>query len=120
MEIGLLTVETKTEDLAVITKLTGRLDVLTSRDLDRHIHEILQTSPKVLILDLSKLDYVSSAGLRVLLQARKTLKVTGGTVCLCAANEFVGGVLSTTGFTGIFPCFDTVSAALQANADALG
>lgn len=100
-----LSIETRTgQEGVTVLELSGRLDVLTCKELAAAIQQVVDEGKHNLALDLSKLEYVSSAGLRVLLQARKQLRVEKGSLALCGANEFVQDVLHTTGFTSIFPC----------------
>lgn len=110
----MLDIDQRDEGGVAVVKLGGRLDVLTCKDLGLKLEEDAEVGMTRIVLDLSGLDYVSSAGLRVLLQARKTLKPMGGTLALAAANEFVKDVMQTTGFNTIFPFHDTVDEAVAA------
>lgn len=80
--------------------LTGRLDTATAPELDVAITENASGAAH-LRLDMSGLEYVSSAGLRVLLAAQKRMTKTGGTLTLCGVGEVVREVLEITGFTDI-------------------
>ncbi|AFZ57073.1 STAS domain-containing protein [Anabaena cylindrica FACHB-243] len=60
--------------------LDGQLDTLTATDLDKSIHNSLTPNIQTLILDLQKLSFISSAGLRILAKARKTMKSREGKV----------------------------------------
>ncbi len=97
---------------AMIVRITGRLDILNSKELGNELQAVIDEGQRYLVLEMSGLEYVSSSGLRVLLQARKTLKPLGGTVVLCAMTEFVRKVVDTTGFTNIFKIFATLEEAL--------
>lgn len=61
-----------------IVKLEGRLDTETHLVLDEKITSLLETATRVLILDMSDLDYISSAGVRVVFKAKKGLSESGG------------------------------------------
>ncbi len=61
-----------------IVKLEGRLDTETYLLLDEKITSLLETATRVLILDMSDLDYISSAGVRVVFKAKKGLSESGG------------------------------------------
>ena len=67
---------------------------------------------KVLILDLSDLQYISSAGLRVILSAAKILKGTGGEIRLAGTAGSVKKVFQVSGFFSMFKNFETRSDAL--------
>lgn len=61
-----------------IVKLEGRLDTETYQVVDEKITALLETATRVLILDMSDLDYISSAGVRVIFKAKKALSESDG------------------------------------------
>ncbi len=63
---------------AVTAKLTGSLDTATAPELERQLAPVLAGGVKDLVFDLAQLKFISSAGLRVFSNARKTLKERGG------------------------------------------
>lgn len=77
----------------------GRLDTVTAPDLEKTIQEILP-GLTTLVLDLEKLDYISSAGLRVLLSAQKAMNAQGS-MKVCHVNETVMEIFDVTGFSDI-------------------
>lgn len=79
--------------------LEGRLDTTTSPALEKELNEVL---PKIneLVFDFSKLEYISSAGLRVLLTAHKAMSRKGG-MKVTNVNEIVQEVFDVTGFSDI-------------------
>ena len=79
--------------------LEGRLDTTTAPELEQALKESLDSAQE-LIMDFSKLDYISSAGLRVLLSAHKTMSKKGGMV-VKNVNEIVSEVFDVTGFADI-------------------
>lgn len=90
----------KTVDGSTVTlALAGRLDTSTAPELET---ELKQTLPgmKQLVLDFQELDYISSAGLRVLLSAQKTMNKQGSMI-LQHVNETVMEVFEITGFSDI-------------------
>ena len=82
--------------------LVGRLDGVTSATHEAALREVLLTGASQLEIDLASLDYISSAGLRVLLMAAKSLKAKGGTVALIAPKPAVLEVLHLSGFDKLF------------------
>ena len=80
--------------------LNGRLDTITSPDLDAKINEVTPDAEK-LIFDLSNLDYISSAGLRVLLGATQAMEDKGEMV-VRNLTEPVKEVFELTGFSRLF------------------
>ncbi|KPJ78586.1 MAG: hypothetical protein AMJ54_02925 [Deltaproteobacteria bacterium SG8_13] len=61
-----------------VVQPAGSLNSSTFAILDKEVDAILATSPNLLVLDLERLEYLSSAGLRVILKAREALKKKGG------------------------------------------
>lgn len=91
---------TKTQNGTALTlALEGRLDTMTSPDLEAELNKSLPGADS-LTLDLSKLDYISSAGLRVLLSAHKLMSAKGG-MKVTHVNEIVQEVFEVTGFSDI-------------------
>lgn len=89
------TVEEKKLTMAV----AGRLDTTTAPELDAAIRESLEGIEE-LVLDFSDLEYISSAGLRVLLATQKSMQ-TQGTMIVKGVNEIVMEVFEVTGFCDI-------------------
>lgn len=77
----------------------GRLDTLTAPELEAELGREMPGA-ETLTLDFSKLDYISSAGLRVLLAAHKTMSRKGG-MKVIHVNEIVKEVFDVTGFSDI-------------------
>ena len=96
----------------VILSLTGRLDATTSPELDKWITERLLSGTNSLLLDLSQLQYISSAGLRVLAVALKQISANSGRMALCGLREPVKMVFDVSGFTTFFPISASVDEAL--------
>ena len=80
--------------------LAGRLDTTTAPELEAQLRALLPET-STLVLDLAALDYISSAGLRVLLVAQKEMNKKKGQLSLIHVNEAVMEVLEVTGFTDI-------------------
>lgn len=94
------TVYTETKNcLVVIPK--KRLDTNNSPDVEKVITEKIQGGEHKVIFDFGQTDYVSSAGLRVILVAAKLLKQKDGKVALCNANDQILEVLEISGFLSI-------------------
>ena len=79
--------------------LEGRLDTMTSPELEAELHRSLEGADSV-VFDFSKLDYISSAGLRVLLATHKQMAGKGG-MKVTNVNEIVQEVFDVTGFADI-------------------
>lgn len=83
----------------VTISLEGRLDTTTAPQLEKELESVLGTA-KELVLDFSKLEYISSAGLRVLLKAQKVMNKQG-TMKLVHVSEDVKEIFEITGFLDI-------------------
>lgn len=95
-----------------ILKIKGRLDAGTAGSLEESL-TTFNDEPKVrVLLDCQELEYISSAGLRVLLASAKELKKTGGKIGLIALNPNVKQVFEISGFTSIFPIYEDPKQAL--------
>ena len=79
--------------------LEGRLDTMTAPELEAEMNQSLGNADS-LTLDFSKLEYISSAGLRVLLSAHKIMSAKGG-MKVTNVNEIVREVFEVTGFADI-------------------
>ena len=79
--------------------LEGRLDTTTAPELEKELKAVIE-SADALTLDFGSLDYISSAGLRVLLSAHKAMSKKGG-MKVVNVNELVREVFDVTGFSDI-------------------
>ena len=94
-----MNIEVKKSASETILEITGRLDTTTAPVLEKMINEDIEGGT-ALILDLGGLEYISSAGLRVLLGTQKKMQKTGSMI-LKNVNEEVMDVLEMTGFVDI-------------------
>lgn len=92
-----ITVEKNGEDLKI--SVEGRIDANTSNEFMNKINENLEGAKNV-VIDFEKVEYISSAGLRVLLSTEKTMK-SQGKLTLIHVNDVVMEVLNITGFVDI-------------------
>lgn len=90
----------------------GHLDTRTSHDFEKKIVELLGSGERRFIIDLAQLEYVSSAGLRVLLLLAKKLDAMEGELVVSGMNAQVREVFDVAGFTGIFTILATEAEAL--------
>ena len=94
-----MTIEIKKNESETIIQITGRLDTITAPTLDKTIQEEIGDT-KNLILDMKNLEYISSAGLRVLLGAQKKMQKIGSMKVKNVCQE-VMEVFEMTGFADI-------------------
>ena len=95
----MLTINKIVENHTAILAPEGRLDTVTAPEMEIAVKEVVPIISE-LIFDFGKLDYISSAGLRVLLSAQKTMN-TQGEMKLRNVNETIMEIFDVTGFTDI-------------------
>ena len=94
-----MTITKKQNGAALEIALEGRLDTMTAPELEAELKNDMGGAES-LTLDFSKLDYISSAGLRVLLSAHKAMSAKGG-MKVTNVNEIVQEVFEVTGFADV-------------------
>ncbi len=102
------------EGPVVIVAPEGRLDAVTSPELEQRLEAMISAGRVRIVLCLGKLDFVSSAGLRVFLAFAKKIKKAGGRMALCCAQPSVMEVFETAGFTTILAIVPTREDAVKA------
>ena len=106
-------ISTRTSNDIHIVAIAGSLDSTTSPEAQKAINAVLAGARKV-VLDFSELDYISSAGLRVLLGAAKHLRASGGTLRIFGLNQSVREVFEISGFSTILAVYPSEAEALGA------
>ena len=94
-----MTIQQTRNENALTIALEGRLDTMTAPELEAALKEAL-IGTEELTFDFEKLDYISSAGLRVLLAAQKTMN-NQGSMKVKNANEIIMEIFEVTGFADI-------------------
>ena len=95
----MLNINKTIENGKAVFALTGRLDTTTAPDLEKELKESLGGASE-LVLDFAGLDYISSAGLRVLLSAQKIMNKRGS-MKIANVNETIMEIFEVTGFSDI-------------------
>lgn len=94
-----MTIDKELADGKLTLKVGGRLDTNTSPDLEA---ELKFDGVNEVVFDFTNLEYISSAGLRILLTAQKAMMTCGGAMTIANPNESVRGVFEITGCSDIF------------------
>ena len=105
-------ISTRTSNDIHIVAITGSLDSTTAPEAQKSLDAVVAGARKV-ALDFSQLDYISSAGLRILLGAAKQLRAKGGTLGMFGLNQSVREVFEISGFSSILSIY-------QSEAEAVG
>lgn len=100
-------ITTTSRDSAVIVSIAGRVDTATAPVLEQAINKEIETGHRNILLDFSKVSYISSGGLRVLLATAKKLKSPGDKFALFGLSSEVHKILKLAGFTSIFSIYPT-------------
>ena len=97
----MIIINKQTDGDALKVRMAGRIDMQTAPQLDKDLKESLG-AVKTLDIDLGEVEYISSAGLRVLLGLYKTMSAQQGTMVLRNLQEDVFEIFKVTGFDSIF------------------
>lgn len=109
MEIVL---ETPREHLTIL-RVKGHVDASTSAQLEQRVRAALEGQRKACVLNLSRVDYISSAGIRVLMIGAKKANATGGAFMLCAVRPPVANILAMVGCGPLFQTFEEEEPAVR-------
>jgi anti-sigma B factor antagonist len=104
----------------VILGVQGRLDASNAGVLEEKILGLIAADEKRFVVDCTQLDYISSAGLRVLLVAAKRLTAVSGKISLCSLKEHIKEVFDIAGFSSIFSVYPMLDEAVASVALATG
>ena len=103
----------KEENGIVSIAIKGRLDADSSQEAENVVKDALGEKTDRVLFDLGELEYLSSAGLRVLLSAAKEMRRRDGEIVLCSLNEFVKEIFEVSGFQSLIPITDTVESGIE-------
>lgn len=103
----------KRENLTAIFQLNGRLDLNTSPEFDEKITSAIENGTNFIVVDCKTLDYITSAGLRILNKTAKKLKKVDGKIVLCSMEDYVKEVFEISGFDTFLPIVTDLEKALE-------
>ena len=106
-------IEVRDSNDVKILEFEGNLDTNTSPDAEATINELIDNGSTKLLANFEELNFISSAGLRVLLATAKKLRGTGGDLRICALNPTVQEVFDISGFGSILSVYSSESEALS-------
>ncbi len=106
-------IHVKKEAKGLVVSIMGRLDAVSAGEFDQEMDGQIKKGESNFVLDLSRLDYVSSAGLRSILSTSKRLKENRGTLTLCGLQGSVKEVFDISGFSSIFTIYESLESALK-------
>ena len=94
-------VQSREDNGVVVVVMRGKLDTNTTPSAEDSISALCDRGATKMLINLAELDYISSAGLRLLLATAKKLKATGGVLRVCSLNNTVQEVFEISGFGSI-------------------
>lgn len=101
----------KEKNLALIS-VSGRIDAITAPEFEKNLEELITAGDKILLVNLSGLGYISSAGLRSILSSAKKLKALSGEIIFTGLQGPVDEVFQISGFKSIFKIFPSEAEAI--------
>src|ERR1051326_282434 len=107
-------IETRKVGNVLVVEMSGRLDSRSSGEARDRIVHIVRGDDRQILLNLRNVDYVSSAGLRIILLASKLLQGNQGELKICCVTEAVKRVLETSGFDSLIRMYNTEAQAVSA------
>lgn len=93
--------------------ITGRLDSGTAEEAENWISSFSIQPEKALIINFAELDYISSAGLRVIFNFARNFKKSGNKFAICNAQDHVREVFEISGFDSFIPMVNTIEEFLK-------
>jgi anti-sigma B factor antagonist len=97
-----------------IYRLIGRLDTNTSPRFEKKLFQAIFDGSKNMVVDFKDIDYISSAGLRVILKAFKALQREDGRIMLCSMQDYIRELFEITGIDAVVPIVANIDDALKA------
>ncbi len=97
-----------------VVQVTGSVDAGTAERFEQGLLPVAQKEAANVVVDLGRVSYMSSAGLRILLAAQKVARAQGGEVVLAAMPPNVQEVFTMVGFDALFRSFPSLELALRA------
>lgn len=97
----------------LVVRISGRIDPLTSPQLEEEFHRILSTGSPRMVVNLTEVTFISSTGLRVFLSALKNVKARRGDLKICGMDPNVEKIFKIAGFVSLFDILPTENEAIQ-------
>lgn len=97
-----------------VLEASGRIDSSTASEFETALSEAMENGHKNLVLDLAKVDFLSSAGLRAMVNTRKSLQALGGGLSLARPSERVTETLEIAGLDVLFETYPDRESAIGA------
>jgi len=106
-------VTSKSVDTAIVIYVDGDLTTASSQKAEAEINEILEGPATNVVINVEKVDFIASTGLRIILALGKRLNSDGMKLIVCSMNASTKSVFEMSGFNKLFPIFETEEEALE-------
>jgi anti-anti-sigma factor len=106
-------ITTRKERQFQLADVKGRVDAVSAPDFEKHLSDLISQGERMFIINLSHLEYISSAGLRSILALAKKLKAENGDLLFTGLQGPVEEVFKISGFYSIFKIFNSPEDILQ-------
>jgi anti-sigma B factor antagonist len=106
-------VTSKSSENAIVIYVDGDLTTNSSPEVEAEINEILEAAANNVVINVERVNFIASTGLRVILALGKRLDGEGFKLSVCSMNSSTKSVFEMSGFTKLFPIFETEEEALQ-------
>jgi anti-sigma B factor antagonist len=93
--------------------LKGRLDAATTEEFEEKVLASLEQGIRYLVLDFSDLEYINSAGLRVLVMSHQRLNPQGGKVMVCGTRDYIAEIFNISGYDRVFAMYPDLTLAIN-------
>lgn len=98
---------------AAVFQVKGRIDASSTPELEKRVLHGLERGVRHLVLDFSELEYINSAGLRVLVMSYQRLSPLGGRVIICGVRDYIAEIFDISGYNRIFSMHPDMDRALR-------
>jgi len=106
-------VTSKSSDKAIIIYVDGDLTTNSSPEVEAEIKDILEGAATNVIINVERVNFIASTGLRIILALGKRLSGDDLKLIVCSMNASTKSVFEMSGFTKLFPAFETEEEALE-------
>lgn len=106
-------VTSRSLDKAMVIYVDGDLTTTSSPDVEAEINGILEETQNNVVINVEKVNFIASTGLRIILALGKRLKSKGFQLTVCSMNATTKSVFDISGFSRLFPVFETEEEALE-------
>ena len=108
-----MNISTREVDTVTVVHFEGNLDTNTAPEAEQRFNDLISSGASKILVDFGALDYISSAGLRILLATAKKLRGCKGELRLASLNETVKEIFDVSGFSALLNVYGTPEEALQ-------